>query len=98
MHQEYPKMMKDQYWNEIFPSELPYTEATKHLQTLPFLGSAQAIEADLEYSNKKTTPTRIISERKVFIFKFLSWTINIKKTYYRIRNLFYFNYYLNLAK
>lgn len=55
MHEEYPKMMKDQYWNEIFPSELPYTEATKHLQTAPFLGSAQAIEARSLYISKKST-------------------------------------------
>lgn len=61
MHQEYPKMMKDQYWNEIFPSELPYTEATKHLQTSPFLGSAQTIE----YINKKPLATRIYGEQEV---------------------------------
>jgi len=57
MHQEYPKMVKDQYWNEIFPSELPYTEETKHLQITPFLGSAQAIEARTEYNDKKPTVT-----------------------------------------
>lgn len=55
MHQEYPEMVKDQYWNEIFPSELPYTEETKHLQITPFLGSAQAIEARTEYNDKKST-------------------------------------------
>lgn len=55
MHQEYPKMVKDQYWNEIFPSELPYTEETKHLQITPFLGSAQAIEARTEYNDKNNT-------------------------------------------
>lgn len=54
MHQEYPEMVKDQYWNEIFPSELPYTEETKHLQITPFLGSAQAIEARTEYNDKKS--------------------------------------------
>ncbi|XP_029342076.1 bestrophin-1-like [Acyrthosiphon pisum] len=57
MHQEYPEMVKDQYWNEIFPSELPYTEETKHLQITPFLGSAQAIEARTEYNDKKPTVT-----------------------------------------
>jgi len=55
MHQEYPEMVKDQYWNEIFPSELPYTEETKHLQITPFLGSAQAIEARTECNDKKST-------------------------------------------
>lgn len=57
MHQEYPTMVKDQYWNEIFPAKLPYTEDTKHLQTTPFLGSAQAIEVRSEYSHKKAMAT-----------------------------------------
>ncbi|XP_050444136.1 bestrophin-1-like [Adelges cooleyi] len=53
LHQEYPKMKKDQYWNEIFPAELPYTEATKHMQTAPFLGSAQHIELGVEYMDRR---------------------------------------------
>jgi len=50
-------MIKDQYWNEIFPSESPYTEETKHLQITPFLGSAQSIEAQIDYNEKKPTVT-----------------------------------------
>jgi len=68
MHQEYPKMIKDQYWNEIFPSELPYTEETKHLQTTPFLGSAQAIVARTNYNEKKPI---VISYDKTMV-KFIS--------------------------
>ncbi|KAH8270302.1 hypothetical protein KR018_006903, partial [Drosophila ironensis] len=26
MHQEHPELVKDQYWDEIFPNELPYTQ------------------------------------------------------------------------
>lgn len=25
MHHEHPELIKDQYWDEIFPTELPYT-------------------------------------------------------------------------
>lgn len=54
MHQDSPKLTKDQYWNDIFPTELPYTEDTKHLQIAPFMGSAQMIGVRSEYGNRKT--------------------------------------------
>lgn len=28
MHHEHPELIRDQYWDEVFPSELPYTIAT----------------------------------------------------------------------
>ncbi|XP_047522699.1 bestrophin-4 isoform X1 [Pieris napi] len=30
MHHEHPELVKDQYWDEVFPSELPYTIATEN--------------------------------------------------------------------
>lgn len=35
MHQEHPELVKDQYWDEIFPAELPYTAASKQYHTGP---------------------------------------------------------------
>ncbi|XP_034109379.2 bestrophin-4 [Drosophila albomicans] len=29
MHQEHPQLLKDQYWDEVFPNELPYTDESK---------------------------------------------------------------------
>lgn len=29
MHQEHPELIKDQYWEEVFPNELPYTDESK---------------------------------------------------------------------
>lgn len=29
MHHEHPELIRDQYWDEIFPTELPYTAATE---------------------------------------------------------------------
>ncbi|KAH8371305.1 hypothetical protein KR093_006841 [Drosophila rubida] len=29
MHQEHPHLIKDQYWDEVFPNELPYTDESK---------------------------------------------------------------------
>lgn len=30
MHHEHPELIRDQYWDEVFPTELPYTLATEH--------------------------------------------------------------------
>lgn len=32
MHHEHPELVRDQYWDEIFPSELPYTQEMKHMR------------------------------------------------------------------
>lgn len=48
MHQEHPEMVKDQYWDEVFPAELPYTVASKLYQTGPPPGSADNVEVSLE--------------------------------------------------
>lgn len=29
MHHEHPELVRDQYWDEVFPSELPYTLASE---------------------------------------------------------------------
>lgn len=29
MHHEHPELLKDQYWDEVYPAELPYTMATE---------------------------------------------------------------------
>lgn len=29
MHHEHPELIKDQYWDEVFPTELPYTVAAE---------------------------------------------------------------------
>lgn len=33
MHHEHPELIKDQYWEEVFPTELPYTVRKKFLFT-----------------------------------------------------------------
>lgn len=30
MHHEHPELIRDQYWDEVFPTELPYTLATEN--------------------------------------------------------------------
>lgn len=30
MHEEHPELLKDQYWEEVVPKELPYTVASEH--------------------------------------------------------------------
>ena len=32
MHHEHPELIKDQYWDEVFPAELPYTVAAEQFR------------------------------------------------------------------
>ncbi|XP_022211268.1 bestrophin-4 isoform X1 [Drosophila obscura] len=44
MHQEHPELVKDQYWDEVFPNELPYAEDAKRT------GPPEASTAKLDYN------------------------------------------------
>ena len=44
MHQENLEILKDQYWDEVFPVELPYTEAAKQYHTGPPQHSAEEVK------------------------------------------------------
>lgn len=35
MHHEHPELIRDQYWDEIFPIELPYTAAAQPFREEP---------------------------------------------------------------
>lgn len=48
MHQEHPELVKDQYWDEVFPAELPYTAAAKQYQSNAPQGSAANVEVPIE--------------------------------------------------
>ncbi|XP_044754880.1 uncharacterized protein LOC123313857 isoform X2 [Coccinella septempunctata] len=40
MHEEHPELLKDQFWEEVVPKELPYTVASEHYQREEPKGSA----------------------------------------------------------
>lgn len=54
MHEEHPELLKDQYWEEVVPKDLPYTVASKHYRRHEPKGSAETYkvkEADAMYAN-----------------------------------------------
>ncbi|XP_049864674.1 bestrophin-4 [Schistocerca gregaria] len=54
MHEEHPELLKDQYWEEVVPTELPYTLASGHFRRSEPKGSAETFvvkEADSMYAN-----------------------------------------------
>ncbi|KAL7049190.1 hypothetical protein ACKWTF_003627 [Chironomus riparius] len=54
MHEEHPELLKDQYWEEVVPKELPYTVASEHYRRHEPKGSAETYkvkEADAVYAN-----------------------------------------------
>lgn len=54
MHEEHPELLKDQYWEEVVPKDLPYTVASEHYRKEEPKGSAEHYkikEADAVYAN-----------------------------------------------
>lgn len=54
MHEEHPELLKDQYWEEVVPKDLPYTVASEHYRRDEPKGSAELYkvkEADAVYAN-----------------------------------------------
>jgi predicted membrane chloride channel (bestrophin family) len=41
MHEEHPELLKDQYWDDVVPKELPYTVASEHYRREEPKGSAE---------------------------------------------------------
>ncbi|XP_050529530.1 bestrophin-4 isoform X2 [Daktulosphaira vitifoliae] len=54
MHEEHPELLKDQYWDEVVPKDLPYTVASEHYRRHEPKGSAEFYkvkESDALYAN-----------------------------------------------
>lgn len=54
MHNEHPELLKDQYWNQVVPEDLPYTVASEHYRKSEPKGSAENFkvkQADAMYAN-----------------------------------------------
>lgn len=41
MHEEHPELLKDQFWDDVVPKELPYTVASEHYRREEPKGSAE---------------------------------------------------------
>lgn len=58
MHNEHPELLKDQYWDQVVPVELPYTVASEHYRRFEPKGSAEHFkikESDALYANIQST-------------------------------------------
>lgn len=57
MHEEHPELLRDQYWDEIVPKELPYTVGSEHYRKHEPKGSAENYKVkqnDAVYANIST--------------------------------------------
>ncbi|XP_067619027.1 bestrophin-2a isoform X2 [Eurosta solidaginis] len=59
MHHDHPELIKDQYWDEVFPNELPYTVASERFRE----EHPEPSTAKIEVSNKNAMPTTLSSVR-----------------------------------
>ena len=44
MHAEHPELIRDQYWDDVLPDELPHTVASQQFRTSPYMGSTAHLE------------------------------------------------------
>ena len=44
MHAEHPELVKDAFWDEGVPEELPYTLAAEEFRAEPWQGSAAEVK------------------------------------------------------
>ena len=51
MHEEHPEMLRDAYWDDVVPAELPYTAATKQFQTAAPQGSTKHVEVPVHMAD-----------------------------------------------
>lgn len=54
MHEEHPELLKDQYWDEVVPKDLPYTVASEQYRREEPKGSAEHYkvkDSDALYAN-----------------------------------------------
>ncbi|KOB65677.1 Bestrophin 1b, partial [Operophtera brumata] len=66
MHHEHPELIKDQYWDEVFPSELPYTIATENQrEEHPEHSTARIAVPMRQRSMVLTTPSQIQIDKMV---------------------------------
>ncbi|XP_075170086.1 bestrophin 1 isoform X2 [Haematobia irritans] len=59
MHHEHPALLKDQYWDEVFPNELPYTIASERFRE----EHPEPSTAKIEVSKTAAMPTVMSSVR-----------------------------------
>lgn len=68
MHEEHPELLKDQYWDEVVPKDLPYTVASEHYKREEPKGSADCYkvkESDSLYANM--APVNHLHHRKTAV-------------------------------
>lgn len=57
MHHEHPELIKDQYWEEVFPTELPHTVASQPFKDKvpqPSTANIAVSNVDAEYINPQS--------------------------------------------
>ncbi|RZB40547.1 uncharacterized protein BDFB_006963, partial [Asbolus verrucosus] len=65
MHEEHPELLKDQYWDDVVPKELPYTVASEHYRREEPKGSAEQYKlktTDGLYANLVTPKKSLIHD------------------------------------
>ena len=61
MHEEHPELLKDQYWEDVVPKDLPYTVASEQYRKQEPKGSAEMFKV----KDSEAVYANIIPSRKI---------------------------------
>ena len=76
MHHEHPELIKDQYWDDVFPLELPYTVGSMNNREEPPKPSTDGIEVSersaevIPVAPSSVKVDEMVGNRTVMDFKF----------------------------
>ncbi|XP_032595655.1 bestrophin-4 [Drosophila grimshawi] len=72
MHQDHPELLKDQYWDEVFPNELPYTDESKR-QGPPEASTAKLVASKTPVAESRKAIENVM-QRSGSTSTFISWS------------------------
>ena len=68
MHHEHPELIKDQYWDEVFPTELPHTVASQAFKgrvPQPSTANIAVSNSDADYFEPSSVKVTDVSQSLV---------------------------------
>lgn len=68
MHHEHPELIRDQYWEQVFPSELPYTVAAEKFREEHPESSTAKVEIPVNEAMTSNLSSVKINEMMVSVF------------------------------
>jgi hypothetical protein len=81
MHHEHPELIKDQYWDEVFPAQLPYTveaEQFREEHPQPSTANIEVPKSSAEFVVPSSVKIDDLADHAVSLHKFVRQPCTVK--------------------